>query len=456
MTTEVSNNSKEINTTKPEESDSWVDLSLRCAKVALPFLTLFKPLYFPVAVTMTALYMADTVMNLTEAINEGNPEKICFAAIETTIAVVVFAATIFSHPIGQVIFTLYSMANQFVLLYEQLRDGKILEALETVIQIINGALFLCFFYFGGIELSIASLVLQISLGVWTSFSEYKKGHLIEGSAYLMWTAIGMSQLKKQATHLALQSKIKKIFQSTAKDSLPLSAKINKAKVVTWDVSGISSDKKIAQCVSFMIHERPSLILSLQGCRPELLQALNKQGMKHMKLARVSQNGKEALFYDKRRFKLKHSSDDRVLFKSLKTKQKYQIVSAKSEDLLHSTSPQKKITTIVLGKVSLTQQAQLESYSFKNLTAYNTTTGDTTNEQIWTNGAKTAKVNPNDLIEGLESAVRKTTAKFEPVKEESFLQFWLRTLKTWETPKTSALYSAKRWTIEEENIKKMFA
>ena len=77
------------------------------AVASLPFLTLYKPLSFPISLGIGVLRVGVTSVQLADAIREGDSAKILSASIATTIAVICVAGTIFAHPLGMLIATGY-------------------------------------------------------------------------------------------------------------------------------------------------------------------------------------------------------------------------------------------------------------------------------------------------------------------------------------------------------------
>jgi len=101
----------DIPNVKSEESQdsSLADQCKRVALVALPFISLYKPLSFPLSLAMGGLRTVTCVQQLLESIKSGNSKEIPYAMLQTAIAVIALTGTIFAHPLGMLISTGYEM-----------------------------------------------------------------------------------------------------------------------------------------------------------------------------------------------------------------------------------------------------------------------------------------------------------------------------------------------------------
>ena len=191
---------------KSEESqeNSWVDQCKRVALVALPFFSLYKPLSFPLSLAMGGLRTFTCVSQLLASIKSGNSEEIPYAMLQTAIAVIALAGTIFAHPLGMLISTAHDLIIETVHLIENLRKGEYQKAMENCFCIINNALYLALFLHGGLELTIASLAIQILIGLYYSQNEFRKGHYIEGVGHLLMSMVRGNQLAGQVKMLQTQ------------------------------------------------------------------------------------------------------------------------------------------------------------------------------------------------------------------------------------------------------------
>src|SRR5207237_1398579 len=93
--------------------DSWIDQCKRVGLVALPFVSLYKPLSLPLSLAMGGMRTVTSVAGLLESIKGAQPVNISLAVLQTGIAVIALASTLFAHPLGMVISTTQDLVIEF-------------------------------------------------------------------------------------------------------------------------------------------------------------------------------------------------------------------------------------------------------------------------------------------------------------------------------------------------------
>ncbi len=158
------------------KNDVESDFGKRLAVSALPFLSLYKPFSFPIMVGTSALRVYTCWQN-----ND---------TLQTTLAVSALVFTIFAFPIGMLITTGQDLFNEI----KQL--GQDDQFIEHLAHIANSGLYAALILtgFGSLQLIVASLSMQIALGLFHAIKEYNKGNTIEGLAHLGMAAIRSLQL----------------------------------------------------------------------------------------------------------------------------------------------------------------------------------------------------------------------------------------------------------------------
>ncbi len=63
------------------DNDSWLDLSKRAGIVALPFVSLYQPLSFPLSLTMGGLRTISFASDLISSIEKGSTAEISLACL---------------------------------------------------------------------------------------------------------------------------------------------------------------------------------------------------------------------------------------------------------------------------------------------------------------------------------------------------------------------------------------
>ena len=201
---------------KNADKGSWVNIAQRVGMTALPFLSLYKPFSFPISLAMGGLRTYTCASQLFAVIQSGNKEQIPYELLQTTIAVISLAGTIFAHPAGMLISTGHDLIKDVVRLIDHLQKGEHQQAMESCFSIINNALYLSLFLHGGLELAIASLAVQILLGLYNSRAEFMKGNYIEAVGHLGMSLVRGNQLAGQAQMLQFKWKLESAIAGSKK------------------------------------------------------------------------------------------------------------------------------------------------------------------------------------------------------------------------------------------------
>jgi hypothetical protein len=212
------------------------DISKRVALVALPFLSLHKPLSLPISLGMGCVRLYTSLTKLIADINRGSYREISFALLGTIIAIIALASSIFAHPIGMVITTSQDIILELITLISLIRQGNIEACLISLANCTNNVLYLTLMCVGGLELSIASLAIQAIILIISSREEFKRGHYLEAAANVLMSCIRMyqgcckikvlhnEQKAKQALEIERQNAIaiaKNVAPSATEDSDPI-------------------------------------------------------------------------------------------------------------------------------------------------------------------------------------------------------------------------------------------
>jgi hypothetical protein len=166
----------------------------RVANVALPFLAMYKPFGFSVGVGSGAMRVLANVSNLTTAVKNGDKKDITFQVIQTAIAVASIASTLIAHPIGMLITTVNDVALDAFHMVKFIQAGDYQKAAEKGFSILSNAVYLGVMLGGGIELSIASIALQILNGIYQSRTEFIKGNYLEAFGHVAMVGIRCHQM----------------------------------------------------------------------------------------------------------------------------------------------------------------------------------------------------------------------------------------------------------------------
>lgn len=226
---------------------SLLDNCKRVAVTSLPFFSLYKPFSMPIALASGGLRASSCATKLVVDMSQHNSKELPQDVLQTTIAVLSLAGTVFAHPIGMLVSTSYDLLEEVQRLTQHLQQGHYQQAMESCANIVNNSLYLALFLHGGLEISIASLALQISLGLYHSQSEFKKGNFIEAGGHLLMAMIRGSQLADQVQSLQfkrqMEALIQKMKEVESKKSLTVVSIVGIASVNLSEGNGLLSKKR---------------------------------------------------------------------------------------------------------------------------------------------------------------------------------------------------------------------
>ncbi|HEX2582796.1 MAG TPA: ankyrin repeat domain-containing protein [Chlamydiales bacterium] len=213
---EYKNDVKELS---PEKEASWMDQAQRVGILALPFLSLYKPLSFPISLGMGGVRVLTNGSQLAQAIQAGESlSTISYQLFQVTISVVSLAGTIVAHPAGMIITTLHDLVIESGQLICYLQTGNYSKALESAATLFSNALYLAAIGGGGIELHIGSLAMQTLLGLYHGYTEGQKGNYLEMAAHIAMAGIRGKQLHDQCKIFQRQKEFEQIMLKRSKQA----------------------------------------------------------------------------------------------------------------------------------------------------------------------------------------------------------------------------------------------
>lgn len=218
----------------------------RVALTALPFISLYKPLSFPVSLGMGAVRVWSSTSQLVSDIRAGNVGIISFQTIQTTVTIIALASTIFAHPLGMIVTTSQDIILELGDLIKAIQRRDLEASLTSLLKIANNTFYLALICRGGLELSIVSLVMQAITLLISSRDEFKKGNTLEACGNLLMSGIrlhqGYSQFKTLQRQWEIEEAVKRIVVGNLhekwqfpSDHLPVGIEVDGVKIVSWNV-----------------------------------------------------------------------------------------------------------------------------------------------------------------------------------------------------------------------------
>lgn len=198
----------------------------RIALASIPFLTLHQSFKYPVSL-------------ISGGMRVYNNESL----VGIVIAIIALAGAIFEHRIGMGVTTIHDIIIEVTKLIEA-DDWE--KALICIIKLANNLLFLALITWGGLELSIISLMFQGVLNLIEARDEFEKDHWIEGTAKLLMGTVRLKQGFSQYGHLKRQREIEgamkkyhvgKLHENWRfpSDHLPIGIEVDGVRIISWNV-----------------------------------------------------------------------------------------------------------------------------------------------------------------------------------------------------------------------------
>lgn len=214
-----------------ESGNYYLDQCKRLTLVALPFISLYKPLSFPLSLILGGLRSFTSISHFLSDIQNGSLKENSYAAFQALISVIALFGTILAHPLGMLITTVHDCAIDSFSIGKHLFKGDFIGALGSSANLLNNTLYLALFLHGGLEIAIASLAMQILLGLSHSIGEFKKGNYLEASGHLLMGMIRGNQMMGQVQVLQRKWKIENLLKQ-AKNPLKANGESENINIVS--------------------------------------------------------------------------------------------------------------------------------------------------------------------------------------------------------------------------------
>lgn len=192
----------DVKNIKPE--NSTLKKIQRVAIIAMPFLSLSRPLWSFISLTMNASRTVSCLFQTKDALDNGHAKEKVIALLQTALAAAAIAGLIFGNVYGMII---TSAHDAFINLYDVLQalyNGQYEIALEKFLQLANNSIYLGLLLYGSLEIIILSFTVQILLEAFKSqgmFTKFKNSgnvlDMLEGFAHLLMSGIRGYQMQPQ-------------------------------------------------------------------------------------------------------------------------------------------------------------------------------------------------------------------------------------------------------------------
>jgi hypothetical protein len=178
-----------------EEESAWKTQAQRAALIALPFLSMIKPLGFAIS---TGMGGCRVVTHFAGVVDAGGKQKWleCTGEVaQTALAVATLAFSIFNFTLGMIVVTGVDTTRSAIHVIQLLESGQYSQALEELGQVMAGALYLGMMVTGSLEFMLLSTLLQAAISLYQANSERVKGRYPEAITKAILGTLRLGQAK---------------------------------------------------------------------------------------------------------------------------------------------------------------------------------------------------------------------------------------------------------------------
>lgn len=201
-----------------EDKHTWAYQTQRVVHVALPFISLYKPIGTALAIGSSSSRVLSSSFELASAINEGDTAKIGKAVLNKTLAISSIAGTVFLNPLGMFITSAHDFSINGYHLYQAIASGEHDKVTQETIQLANNTLYLLTMIYGGLEIQILSLACQVVLGGYSSVKDFNEGNYLEFTGHALMAAIRVNQMYDQIQVLQYKRSLQELFSRIQEDA----------------------------------------------------------------------------------------------------------------------------------------------------------------------------------------------------------------------------------------------
>lgn len=179
----------------PTGEHSWQEIAKRCALIAIPFLSLYRPFGMAISLSMGATRCVTSIYNAWQSGQRTDLLQCGAALFQTTIAVLSIAATIFSFPIGLILISAVDTLTSAATFIQCLASGQWEEGLEELLQTTIGCLYCASMLSGHLEIVLVIALVQAFVSIYQARREFTAERYPEAIAKILMSMVRIGQSK---------------------------------------------------------------------------------------------------------------------------------------------------------------------------------------------------------------------------------------------------------------------
>ncbi len=192
---------------------SYVDTAKRAVHIAVPFLSLYKPLAGAISLGMGSLRV---LTNGVGALNAKDGSSCAFQVIQVGLATLALAGTLYHFTLGLYLTTGADLITNLATVFKGLYNREYRQAGEAALQALTSSLYLAIMVLGSLEVILASILVQALVSLYQARDEWQKGRTPEAIAKSLMGMIRLYQAGGQAQLIQKRNRLQTRYQGMIK------------------------------------------------------------------------------------------------------------------------------------------------------------------------------------------------------------------------------------------------
>jgi len=167
----------------------------RVALIALPFISLYRPLGSALSLSMGGCRCITQLRETISAAFRGERGAALWQMVQLALAVAALAGTLFNFTFGLFATSSIDLCMQAIALFSHLAQREYGLAFEDLLQVVSSTLYLAILFSGNLEVIFLSMAVQALLSFWGARSEWRAGRYPEVVAKVLMGMVRCYQAK---------------------------------------------------------------------------------------------------------------------------------------------------------------------------------------------------------------------------------------------------------------------
>lgn len=228
------------------ECGGYLETGKRAALIALPFISLYKPVGSAISLSMGSIRVLSNGMS---AVSSENWTSCSYRASQTALATLALVGTLYHFTLGLYLTTGVDILSNLASMLQHLYSLEGKEAGSDFLQALSSSLYLAIMMTGSLEVVVASLLIQASVSFLSASDEWKEGRMPEAFAKTLMGMIRLYQADQQLEMIGRRDALFKQYEEIVRriekgrdvDHLYDHPAVNRTATIFEDANGEEHD-----------------------------------------------------------------------------------------------------------------------------------------------------------------------------------------------------------------------